>query len=119
MRKLTSEHLALFERRPGLVASDSKPLWGRMSSKIMIRHLRRALEISMGEVEVEDRSVPVLRAIVWILFFHVFTLWPPSMRRLPDEWLPPADQTFSAEKELLVEALGRFVRSLEFRLLRR
>ncbi len=55
-----------------------------MNAKLMMRHLRRALEI-----------------------------WPPSRARLPEYWLPPAEETFSTERDLLVRALDRFVESLE------
>ena len=113
MARLTSENLELFESRIGRLAPEAKPRWGRMDAKLMMRHLRRALEISLGEVEGPDRSIPVLRTIIWLLFFRLFTIWPPSRARLPEYWLPPAENVFAVEKELLVAALDRFVRSLE------
>ncbi len=113
MRTLTSEHLAYFKNRISLLTPESKPRWGRLDAKTMMRHLRRALEISLGEVEVSDRSIPILRKIIWLLFFHVFTVWPPSRTRLPAYWLPPADEVFAVERELLISALDRFVKRLE------
>jgi len=113
MPTLTSEHLDFFMDRISRLTPDSKPRWGRMDAKTMIRHLRRALEISLGEVEVSDRSIPILRKIIWVSFFRVFTIWPPSRARLPGYWLPPANEAFEVEKGLLISALDRFVRRLD------
>jgi hypothetical protein len=113
VQRLTAETLAEFKRRVGGLEPDVAPRWGRMSARLMIRHLRRALEISMGEVEVPDRSLPVVRTIIWLLFFHLFTIWPPSRARMPAGWLPTPDEEFTVERELLIEGLDRFVRALE------
>ncbi len=45
--------------------------------------------------------------------FNVFTIWPPSRRRLPADWLPSAGQPFATEKKRLLEALDRFVETHE------
>ncbi len=79
----------------------------------MMRHLRRMLEISMGEVAVPDGSIPGLRFIIRVLFLHVFTVWPPSRVRLPKDWLPPAKHGFAVEKDLLLQAVDRFVQRLD------
>ena len=100
MPSLTAPHLTVFRDRIRGLAPDTKPRWGRMDAMLMIRHLRRALEISMGEIEVPDRSIPGLRSIIRVLFFYVFTIWPPSRARLPKDWLPPAEHTFAVEKDL-------------------
>ena len=113
MPSLTAPHLTVFRDRIRGLAPDTKPRWGRMDATLMIRHLRRALEISMGEIEVPDRSIPGLRSIIRVLFFYVFTIWPPSRARLPKDWLPPAEHTFAVEKDLLLQALDRFVQRLD------
>ena len=113
MPALTPENLSIFLNRIDRLRADSKPRWGRLDAKTMMRHLRRALEISRGEVEITDRSVPGLRWIVRLLFFHVFTTWPPSRARLPEYWFPPTAKPFQVEKDLFLKELGDFIDALE------
>jgi len=113
MTKLIRENLTIFKERVGRLEPDAVPRWGRMDAELMVRHLRRALEISLGEVEVPDRSIPGLRTILRVLFFQVFTIWPPSISRVPDYWLPPPEGGLSVERDQLVRALERFVELLE------
>ena len=112
MPVLNPKHLGYFKDRIGRLTPDSKPRWGKMDAKLMLRHLRRAVEISLGEVAVPDHSIPILRRVIWFSFFYVFTVWPPSRARLPESWLPPAEEAFAVEKDLLESALDRFVARL-------
>ena len=113
MPSLTAENLARYKHRINRLQPESKPRWGRMDSITLVCHLRRALQISIGEVESPDRSLPGLRKVILVLLFHVYTIWPPSRLRLPDYWLPPPEHSFLVEKDLLLKALDRFVETLE------
>lgn len=112
MPRLTRDNIAWYSRRIERLAPASRPRWGRMDAPLLVRHLRRALEISLGEVACADRSVAGLRSLVRWLFFNVFSIWPPSRRRAPGDWLPPAAASFDVEKGQLLSALERFAAAL-------
>jgi hypothetical protein len=87
-----------------------------MDAPAMLRHMRAALALSLGELEV-PRLVPIWIGVpVGWLFVHVLRRWPRSLGGrnppLPALHPPPDEAGFEEERALLLAALRRFVASL-------
>lgn len=109
---LNRRNQRLFVLRLSAIRSDSQGLWGRMTPAAMAAHLRRTLEISLGEFPVKDRSIPGLRALLRWFVFHLRT-WPQGKLKAPEDWTPPPQGDFFAERALLIAAMERFVIAAE------
>jgi hypothetical protein len=82
---LNADNVSYFKSTVGQFAPESAPLWGEMNARRTVRHLLRAMEISLGEVSLpQKRLVPApLAPVVWVLFFHIFTKWPEGKLKAP------------------------------------
>lgn len=105
---LNADNKEYFVERIKQLRPDSERRFGTMDANQMMRHMRNALETSMGEVEMPGKPLPGGKA-VYFLITHVMTKWPGGKIKAPDYWTPPADQEFEAEREALLSAVDRFV----------
>ena len=117
IHELDASGLAYHREQLSKLEADREPLWGEMDALRMIAHLRRVLQVSLGEAEERSEAmVPswIGRIVGW-LFFDVFTRWPPARRgnNPAPEMFPVAAHGFEEERRLLVEALERFVERSE------
>jgi hypothetical protein len=92
---------------------DSERAFGTLDATGMLRHLRFVYEMSIGEQEIEDDSKPIIRTLLWIFAFNVFTEWPGGKIKGPPSLTPVPEHSFDEERVLLVEAMRRFVTKLE------
>lgn len=100
-RDTVNDHIERINRlRP-----DSARRFGTLDARGMIRHLRWTIEASLGEPESVDESVPVVRTIIWILFFNLFTNWPGGKIKGPPFVTPEPEHDFEEERRLLIDAL--------------
>lgn len=109
---LDSTSFPAFERRVRALDAAAPPRWGRMDAPAMLRHLRAALEMSLGELEVPLLVPPWIGVPVGWIFTHVLTRWPRSLggRNPPVPALhPTTGAPFEEELERLVATLRRFV----------
>lgn len=106
---LDRKNLPLMETRLKSVRPDSKHLWGHMTAPEMLAHLRRGIEISLGEHAVKDRSIPVVRMLIRWLTFNTAFPWPRGKIKAPAEWTPAPREGFEVERIRLLEAVNRFV----------
>jgi hypothetical protein len=110
---LSRESLSAFTAPLEKLKADTPRKFGEMDPSRTLRHLRTALELSLGEGDAKDESIPVLRFIIRVVFFQLITRWPGGKFKAPDYWTPPAEHEFDEEKRLLCEALERFVVACE------
>jgi hypothetical protein len=110
---LTRETEADFTSRINALTADSERKFGKMSVEQMLKHLRNAFEVALGERELPDESKPVIRDLMYFLICHVMTTWPGGRIKAPDYWSPPADYEFEQERKELLDALHRFLDTLE------
>ncbi|MCG3197059.1 MAG: hypothetical protein GHCLOJNM_01542 [bacterium] len=101
-----------FVARISALRADSAPKWGSLSATKLMRHLTRSIEMSLGEVEVEDRSNWFSRHMVKRLVFHWFTRWPKGLKA-PEIFTPEPSESFERERELLLDAIERFLVAAE------
>lgn len=106
---LTKETHPEFRERFEALSPDAAPAWGEMDAVRMLRHLRFMFEMSLGDVEEKDQSIPVLREAFWILTFYLFTDWPKGKLKAPKSFTPPADEDFDREREIFFEKMKQFV----------
>ena len=92
---------------------DANPVFGSLDARGMMRHLRFSFDSSIGDPEAEDDSKPVLRTILWILFFNIFTEWPGGKIKAPPSVTPAPEHDFVEERRMLIDAMRRFVTKLE------
>lgn len=95
------------------IVSLEQRQWGTLTPAGLMTHLRVLIEISLGERRAEDKSVPIVRHVIRILFFEWFTDWPGGKIKVPDSLTPPPDEDLEAERTALVSAMERFVAALE------
>ncbi len=101
-----------FEARASRITSDSQRLWGTMTAAAMFAHLTRSIELSLGEVEVPDRSNFLTRTLLrWFVFDSPI----PWMRgiKAPAVFFPAPKEELDRERARYVEALRRFVAAAE------
>jgi hypothetical protein len=84
-----------------------------MSVEQMLKHLRNAFEVSLGEKTLPDESTPILRSIIFFVIAHVMTTWPGGRIKAPDYWTPPAEYDFERERKELLGAMDRFLAAYE------
>lgn len=91
--------------------SDSAPRrWGSMTAHQMLNHVRHLLEVALGERTMADFSNAITRNPV-VRWLAIELPWPkgrinPPVKMLDDRLLP-----FAEERNLLIEAMGRFADS--------
>ena len=108
-RESLGEHIACIKRlRP-----DAQPAFGMLDATGLMRHLRFAMEASIGDPETADHSKRILRVILWVLFFRIFTRWPGGKIKAPPEATPVPEHAFEDEQRLLLDVMRRFVEKLE------
>lgn len=102
-----AEMLSLFRK----VDPAQPPLWGKLDAAGMVRHLTLALEMSLGEFTLPDRSNFVLRsALGKYLAFWVVPI--PRGLRAPKAYTPPPEGSFENELRLFERQLHRFCETL-------
>jgi hypothetical protein len=110
---LTRQTLPDFTRRVQALRSDSPRKFGKMPIEQMLKHLRNAHEVALGEKSMPDESKPIIRDILYFVIARLLTTWPGGRIKAPDYWSPPADFDFEGERKGLLGAMTRFVDSLE------
>jgi hypothetical protein len=105
--------LAFFHERLSRLTAATPRQWGAMEIERMLRHLTFSFEMSLGEQTVSDRAVPVVRDLLFVVFFHWFTTWPKGRFRGPAYTCPPPQGDFDVERAAVVDRMWRFVDSLE------
>ncbi len=106
---LTRESESMFLARVEKLRADSPRKFGTMDTAKMLRHMRNAFETCIGETNLPDSSIPVVRKILYFAICHVMTTWPGGRIKAPDYWSPPADHPFDEEKRLFLSAMQRFL----------
>ena len=98
-----------FASRVQALRADSQRKFGKMSVEQMLKHLRNAFEVALGEKRMQDDSKPIVRDVVLFLVTSVIKTWPGGSIKAPDYWSPPADYEFDRERAELLGAMERFV----------
>lgn len=108
---LTRDWLPELAARLRRIEPDSPRLWGRLTPVRMMRHLRRAIEISLGEAEVPDQGSLLPRPLARWVAFHL--PWPKGKINAPAELTPEPEEDLVGEREQLLMALDRFLTTAE------
>ncbi len=107
---LDERELARYSERLGNLTQETTPLWGVMNSTEMVRHMRRAIEMSLEEVTVVDRSNFLTRTVGKWIFFDLMSKWPKGLPNGKKEvWHPVPEGDFVTERESLIATLQKFV----------
>lgn len=104
---LNRENASRFVESIERIRSSSQRQWGTMEPSAMFRHLRRAIELSLGEVTAEDKSNFITRSLVrWIAFESGM----PRTKgmKAPAVFFPEKHSTMDEERMLLRQAIARF-----------
>lgn len=111
---LRRDSLAYYRVRINGLTPTTPRRWGKLEPARLLCHLRRSLEISLGEIEnVADRSIPLVRdGLLWV-FFHSWTHWPGGWINSGAILTPKPKQKFEEERAALHKKLEAFVDALE------
>lgn len=109
---LSRENASRFVECLERIQSSSQRQWGTMEPSAMFRHLRRAIELSLGEVPVLDRSNFLTRSVLRWISFESSMQWPKSMKA-PAVFFPDKHSTMDEERGLLRQAIARFTAAAE------
>jgi hypothetical protein len=110
---LTRETHSDFTRRVKALRGDSQRKFGKMPIEQMLKHLRNAFEVALGEKTLPDESKPIVRDILYFLIARLITTWPGGRLKAPDYWSPPADYDFIRERDELLAVMNRFLAAYE------
>lgn len=102
-----------FEKRVRALLPDSRRLWGKMDAARMVRHLIYTFENSLGIEKVDRRVNPVVRALIFFVFFQLITTWPKGKIKGPDFVTPPPKGDFASEQNELLRLMEQFVGAFE------
>ena len=75
----------------------------------MLRHLRGAIELSLGELELPDQSTFFSRNVLRHIIFQPWMPWPKGKIKVPDALTPTQVGECAEEHQNLAEAMRRFV----------
>jgi oxepin-CoA hydrolase / 3-oxo-5,6-dehydrosuberyl-CoA semialdehyde dehydrogenase len=103
--------LRIFSDRLEKLSASSVRRWGSMSAGAMLEHLIILYRVSLGEVDVEDRSTAISRSFVGYLVFR-WIPWPKGRLKTFPFMLPPSSGTIEEQKERLLGAMHRFTEQL-------
>jgi hypothetical protein len=107
----TAESKPLFVRRINAVTPASQRQFGSLEPVGMIRHLRLAMELSLGEANIPDTSNIFGRTIGRYVAFHLIP-WPKGKIKAPPAFTPPPEKDFDTERVLLNASIDRFIATL-------
>lgn len=113
MQRLNATTRAQWVNRLHAIESPAQRRWGELDPPALMAHLRRTLEISLGEVPVKDISNPLTKTIVRWIFFDLPTPWPKGKIKAPRSFFEPPSGDLAAERERLLGAVDRFIGALE------
>lgn len=105
--------LPRFIERVERIDEKSERLWGKFSVTHMLAHLIRSVEISLGEVEVSDKSNFLIRNIARPLIFSGFMPWPKGRIKTLPVYLVEPEGDLDSQKKNLAEGFKRFVDAAE------
>lgn len=106
--ELTEANRSFHIGRVNALKPDAQARWGRLSAVQMVAHLRRSIEISLGEVPVEDKSTLWTRTVFrW--FAINYLEWPKGKIQAPPVFLPADAEDFDEEVKRLKDAIERFM----------
>lgn len=107
MKSLWNEQdRAELAERLGRLTPDARPLWGRMSCPQMVAHLADALRMTLGDLPVRPRKLPLRWPILKQLVVYLIPVpksaptAPELISRRPDDW--------AAEQAAVAALLRRF-----------
>lgn len=109
---LTGPHLQYHNDKIAALTPQSQRLWGEMTPERMLWHLRRTIELTMGEGagDLKPIAPPVIRNVIAFLFFDVFTNWPKGKLKATPELLSDEVGPFEDEQHRLLEACAAFAK---------
>jgi hypothetical protein len=110
---LTAGTLPRFTARLSALTPDKVPLWGRRRPIEMIAHLRRNVEVALGEVEVQDGSNRLRRTVLRWYVFSSGVPWAKGKIHAPKVMSPAPEGDFGAECARFRETMERFVVAVE------
>ena len=115
MAKLNLDRASLpaLAERVRHLSAESPRQWGTLDAARMVRHLIFTLEMSLGVQKIEDKTVPVVRNAVYLVFFCWFTTWPKGKIKGPPFITPEPKGAFAAEQAELLKRMDQFVGDLE------
>jgi Protein of unknown function (DUF1569) len=108
-RPMNKDHIERFLRRVESIPLNRRPRWGGMDPTHMFAHMRRSLELAMGDYPEPDKSTWLTRIIGKIYFSSLS--WPRGMKS-PGYFFPEAVEG-EPERRRLLEMMQKFVRDVE------
>lgn len=110
-RPLTRENLEALQRRIESIPASRAPRWGSLDAPQLFAHVRRSLEMPLGDYLQPDRSTWLTRLLRPLVFSRI--PWPHGLKS-PRYFFPNPDDA-ERERARLLEILARFVREVEQR----
>lgn len=111
--RLDRETAAAYAGRFEALSPEAAPQWGTMSPVQMVAHLRRTVEISLGEHAVPDQSNVLTRTLGRWIAFHLMPRWPGGVIKAPAGYSAEPGGDLDAERWALRDAIDRFTDAAE------
>ncbi len=111
--KLDRASRDVFLNRLHCLTPESERQWGSLTVAGMVRHLRRAFEVSLNEVTVPDNGNWLTKTVVKWMSLYLPIPIPRGKIKLPEVFTPEPEEDFESEVRALIEKYDDFVNALE------
>ncbi|MCB2213235.1 DUF1569 domain-containing protein [bacterium] len=108
-KPLDVDHIERYLRRVESIPLNRRPIWGGMDATQMFAHLRRSIELALGDYPEPDRSTWVTRLAGKIM--HSPLPWPRGMKS-PGYFFPETHEG-EPERRMLLATMQKFVREVK------
>ncbi len=105
-------HLDAWRARVDGLGADAQRSWGKMQPIEVLAHLRAAVRLSLGQIELPDESTALYRNALVQWFILGPMPWPKGKIQAPGDFQPTPGESFESEQAKLKKAMGRFVDTL-------
>ncbi len=108
IKDMTAGTVEHFTDRIRAITADSPRKWGTMTPAQMCRHMTLSIAGGLGEVEFQNRSNVVIRALLPVLFSG-YIPFPKGRAKTAPEYVAKDVDEFDAERDALLAAIDRFM----------
>lgn len=110
---LTRANHKIFVQRINAVTPESKRKWGALEPAGMLTHLTIAIDGSLGDFPVDDKSTFFSRHIIRRIAFDSPMPLPKGKIKVPDEFTPAPQGSIEEIRARLLKGIERFIELAE------
>jgi hypothetical protein len=108
VKDLNADSAPQFVARINAIRADTQREWGTMTPAEMCKHMTLSIEGGLGNVAFKDRSNPLIRLALPIVFSGLIPM-PKGRAKTAPEYVATDADAFDEERDRLLDAISRFL----------